>query len=68
MKKLIFTLFAVLFVISINAQTTKSSKSTSSKNASSKATTSRSAKSGQYVTKSYADKHKSTTYTSKKKR
>lgn len=29
---------------------------------------SRSAKNGQYVTKSYADKHKSTTYTSKIKK
>lgn len=31
-------------------------------------TTSRSAKTGKFVKKSYADKHKSTTYTSKRKK
>ena len=34
----------------------------------SSSTTSRSAKTGKYVKKSYADKHPSTTYTSKKKK
>lgn len=38
------------------------------KKKSSSGTTSRSAKTGRFVKKSYADKHKSTTYTSKKKK
>ena len=61
MKKLILVAVSFLFVIGLNAQTTRSTKSTTK-------STSRSAKSGQYVTKSYADKHKATTYTSKKKK
>lgn len=61
MRKLIFTVLALFIVFSINAQTTRKSKSAKSKS------TSRSAKTGQYVTKSYADKHRSTTYTANKK-
>lgn len=65
MKKLILAVISFLFVMGLNAQTTKSSKSTTKSVTKS---TSRSAKSGKFVTKSYADKHKATTYTSKKRK
>jgi len=56
MKKILL-LSGVLFFIVTSGFAQKRSSSTQS----------RSAKSGRYVTKSYADKHKSTTYTSKRR-
>jgi hypothetical protein len=61
MKQLLIILSLFLtFSISTIAQNNPTKKTTP-------ATQSRSAKSGKYVTKSYADKHPSTTYTTPKK-
>jgi hypothetical protein len=57
MKKILFVSALFLF-ISESAIAQKRTRSTQS----------RSAKTGQYTTKSYADKHKSTTYTTTKKK
>lgn len=60
MRKVIVLIMSCLLVFNLNAQSKRSTKSKSF-------STSRSAKTGRYVTRSYAGKHKSTTYTSKKK-
>ncbi len=56
---LLLTLSILALVTNVQAQVEPTKKSS---------TQSRSAKTGQYVTKSYADKHPSTTYTSKKRK
>ncbi len=68
MKKIIFILFALFFIVTANAQTGGGSRKSSTPRTKSTSTTSRSAKTGKYVTKDYATKHKSTTYTSKRRK
>ncbi len=59
MRHLLSISFILIFVAVISAQTAKTPKTV---------ITSKSAKTGQYVTKSYANSHPATTYTSKKKK
>jgi hypothetical protein len=62
MKKLLTIAIAISIVSISYGQDVKSRKSNNNSR-----TQSRSAKTGQYVSKPYADKHKSTTYTSPRK-
>lgn len=59
MKTIIISISIIIAItFSLSAQESKSKKTTQS----------RSAKTGKFVSKSYANSHKSTTYTSKKKK